>query len=63
MIMMVISQAMLAQNVNYCRNNNVEVWALFSNLENPDVDTEAVLTHTSSKTTFSKTDYFRSNPI
>lgn len=35
--------------VNYCRNNNVEVWALFSNLENPDVDTEAVLTHTSSR--------------
>lgn len=35
--------------VNYCHQNGVEVWALFSNLENPDVDTTAVLTHTSTR--------------
>jgi spore germination protein YaaH len=35
--------------VNYCHQNNIEVWALFSNLENTDVDTTAVLTHTSSR--------------
>lgn len=35
--------------VSYCHQNGVEVWALFSNLENPDVDTTAVLTHTSTR--------------
>lgn len=33
--------------VKYCQKNHVEVWGLFSNLENPDVDTAKVLTHTS----------------
>lgn len=33
--------------VNYCHQQNVDVWALVSNLENPDVDTTYVLTHTS----------------
>lgn len=35
--------------VSYCHQNGIEVWALFSNLENPDVDTTAVLTHTSTR--------------
>lgn len=35
--------------VDYCHQNGVEVWALVSNLENPDVDTTAVLTHTSTR--------------
>lgn len=35
--------------VDYCHQNNIQVWALFSNLENPDVDTTAVLTHTSTR--------------
>ena len=35
--------------VDYCHQNGVEVWALVSNLENPDVDTAAVLSHTSSR--------------
>ena len=35
--------------VNYCHQNGVDVWALISNLENPDVDTTAVLTHTSTR--------------
>lgn len=45
--------ACLASNdyVNYCHQNGVEVWALVSNLENPDVDTASVLTHTSSRDT------------
>ena len=34
---------------DYCHQNGVEVWALVSNLENPDVDTAAVLSHTSSR--------------
>lgn len=33
--------------VNYCHQHGVEVWALISNLENTDVDTTYVLTHTS----------------
>lgn len=35
--------------VRYCHENGVEVWALISNLENPDVDTTAVLTYTSTR--------------
>lgn len=35
--------------VNYCHNQNVEVWGLVSNLENPDVDTTSILTHTSTR--------------
>ncbi len=35
--------------VSYCHQNGIEVWALVSNLENPDVDTTAVLTHTSTR--------------
>lgn len=33
--------------VNYCHQQGVEVWALISNLENTEVDTTYVLTHTS----------------
>lgn len=33
--------------VKYCHSQNIEVWALVSNLENNDVDTSFVLTHTS----------------
>lgn len=33
--------------VNYCHQNGIEVWALVSNLENREVDSTAVLTHTS----------------
>lgn len=35
--------------VDYCHQHGVEVWALISNLENPDVDTTYVLTHTSTR--------------
>lgn len=35
--------------VEYCHQNNVEVWALVSNLENQEVDTTYVLTHTSTR--------------
>lgn len=35
--------------VNYCHSQSVEVWALVSNLENSDVDTTYVLTHTSTR--------------
>lgn len=35
--------------VSYCHQNNVEVWALFSNLENTEVNTTEVLTHTSKR--------------
>lgn len=35
--------------VDYCHQNGIEVWALVSNLENPDVDTTSVLTHTSTR--------------
>ena len=35
--------------VDYCHSKDIEVWGLVSNLENGDVDTEAVLTSTSSR--------------
>lgn len=35
--------------VNYCHSQNVEVWGLFSNLENKDADSAEVLTHTSKR--------------
>lgn len=35
--------------VSYCHQQGVEVWALVSNLENPDVDSSYVLTHTSTR--------------
>ncbi len=35
--------------VDYCHQNNIEVWALVSNLENLEVDTTYVLTHTSTR--------------
>ncbi|NBH12953.1 glycosyl hydrolase family 18 [Lachnospiraceae bacterium] len=35
--------------VEYCHQQNVEVWALVSNLENPDADSGYVLTHTSAR--------------
>ncbi len=38
-----------ADYVSYCHEQGVEVWALVSNLENPDVDTTAVLSVTSSR--------------
>lgn len=33
--------------VSYCHQNGIEVWALLSNLENADVDSTEVLTHSS----------------
>lgn len=35
--------------VDYCHQNGIEVWALISNLENTEVDTTYVLTHTSTR--------------
>lgn len=35
--------------VNYCHQQNIEVWGLVSNLENPDADSAYVLTHTSTR--------------
>lgn len=35
--------------VNYCHQNGVEVWGLVSNLENKDVNSTEVLTHTSKR--------------
>lgn len=35
--------------VNYCHQNNIDVWALVSNLENSDTDSSYVLTHTSTR--------------
>ncbi len=35
--------------VEYCHKQNVEVWGLVSNLENPDADATYVLTHTSTR--------------
>ena len=35
--------------VSYCHQQGVEVWALVNNLDNPDVDTTHVLTHTSTR--------------
>lgn len=37
--------------VNYCHSQGIEVWGLFSNLENKNVDAASVLTHTSTRTT------------
>lgn len=37
--------------VNYCHSQGIEVWGLFSNLENTEVDSAYVLTHTSTRTT------------
>ena len=39
-----------ADYVDYCHSQGVEVWALVSNLENEEVDTTEVLTHTSKRT-------------
>ncbi len=36
--------------VNYCHSQGIEVWALVSNLENKEVNTTDVLTHTSKRT-------------
>lgn len=36
--------------VDYCHSQGIEVWALVSNLENDQVDTTNVLTHTSKRT-------------
>jgi spore germination protein YaaH len=38
-----------SEYVTYCHSQGVEVWALVSNLENTDVDTAEVLTHTSTR--------------
>ena len=35
--------------VDYCHSNGIEVWALINNLENKDIDTQAILTKTSSR--------------
>ncbi len=35
--------------VTYCHGQGVDVWGLISNLENPDVDTTYVMTHTSTR--------------
>ena len=35
--------------VDYCHKQGIEVWALFNNLDNPKVDSEKVLTHTSTR--------------
>lgn len=35
--------------VDYCHQKGVDVWGLISNLENPEVDTTYVLTHTSAR--------------
>lgn len=37
--------------VSYCHSQGIEVWGLFSNFENTDVDAAYVLTHTSTRTT------------
>jgi len=36
-----------AEYVNYCHQNNIQVWGLISNLENPEVSTTEVLNSTS----------------
>ncbi len=38
-----------ADYVDYCHQNGIEVWALVSNLENPDVDTTSILNSTSKR--------------
>lgn len=35
--------------VKYCHSQGVEVWAVVNNIDNPDVDTAEVLTHTSKR--------------
>lgn len=35
--------------VNYCHSQGVEVWALVNNIDNPDVNSSEVLTHTSKR--------------
>lgn len=40
-----------ADYVSYCHSQGIEVWGLVSNLENNDVDSAAVLTHTSTRST------------
>lgn len=35
--------------VKYCHQQGIEVWALVNNLDNPDVDSTYVLTHTSTR--------------
>lgn len=35
--------------VNYCHQNGIEVWALISNLENPDASAKEVLSYTSKR--------------
>lgn len=39
-----------SEYVEYCHSQGIEVWALVSNLENEEVDTTEVLTHTSKRT-------------
>lgn len=39
-----------AEYVNYCHSQGVDVWALVSNLENDEVDSTDVLSHTSKRT-------------
>lgn len=39
-----------ADYVEYCHSQGIEVWALVSNLENEDVDSTEVLSHTSKRT-------------
>lgn len=39
-----------ASYVEYCHSQGIEVWALVSNLENGDVDSTEVLSHTSKRT-------------
>lgn len=39
-----------ADYVKYCHDQGIEVWALVSNLENKEVDSTEVLTHTSKRT-------------
>lgn len=43
--------ASLASNdyVKYCHSQGIEVWALVNNIDNPDVNTAEVLTHTSKR--------------
>lgn len=44
-----ISSLASSSYVDYCHQNGIEVWALVSNLENPDVNAESVLSHTSTR--------------
>ena len=42
-----LSDAASKDYVNYCHEQGVKVWGMVSNLENPEVDSTYVLTHTS----------------